>query len=490
MKNFIKDNNGSAAITTAILIGVLCVASGSAIEITRIVTYKSELQHAADSAVLAAISDSSKAARIWREQATTQHMRIPEGDIELTDYFEQNFPKNDVLIMEKNQVEPRVEIKNQILQSDLTYNAKLKSYFSGILGYDSFELSGHAQARRLIQINESKTDTPFDLYFFLDNSPSMGIGLTRDDIHALQKYPVWGTNNGGCGFACHFRPEESPSEWTPSELPNLRKRLPPVTLRIDDLKKSFIHEIERIEAESHLSKKNPVNIAAYSFPEEDSLKGGNPDDIRKLFDLSDNYTNILKNIKTESYLSLMKVGIEAQCINQSCDYEGNCTPCIPGTKGYTIGPRYNSNLPEAMRVIEKDILSNKTDRKKAMIIITDGFANYDMKDKDKCYQSVSVRPQRTIPLGTCVGPINLELCEEIKKKGILIGTVQTEYVPELKNADDEFEKIVIPQAEMVSDYLAKCASPGLSYKTNFGLSVTENLTRVVDKLIRRVKLVE
>ena len=59
MKNFWREKSGNFGILTALLMVPLCGAAGVALDITRGMSVKADLQQAADSAALAAVADMS-----------------------------------------------------------------------------------------------------------------------------------------------------------------------------------------------------------------------------------------------------------------------------------------------------------------------------------------------------------------------------------------------------------------------------------------------
>src|SRR6185312_4211115 len=94
------------------------------------------------------------------------------------------------------------------------------------LGSQSWPIGGSSTA-------QASSAPNMNFYLLLDDSPSMAIGATQDDIDNLKRYTA-GQPSGSCGFACHeVRPSLDPNanSWTTDNLSIARAN--GVRLRID-----------------------------------------------------------------------------------------------------------------------------------------------------------------------------------------------------------------------------------------------------------------
>ncbi|MBC8719090.1 hypothetical protein [Ochrobactrum sp. Marseille-Q0166] len=203
---------------------------------------------------------------------------------------------------------------------------------------------------------------------------------------------------------------------------------------------------------------------------------------------------------------VQKVGYELQIkpgseICTKASYEDGCIEVGTANKymaGFYVGSRNSSHLARAMSYVNGDIknkLNNNKKRKDILFIITDGMANFNKDNIGRCYEKntgnyrSSVDQHSDGPLGDCVGPIDIEMCERIKSGGVGIAIVYTRYRDRLKEGDKEFENIVLPQLGLVEDHLKKCASPGLFEVSDFSGNMYEKIRSVFEKASMNLKLV-
>ena len=98
--------------------------------------------------------------------------------------------------------------------AEVTYTASVPTTFLGLFAINTIDISGSSTA-------SSGQTTYMDFYLLLDNTPSMGVGATPDDVATM----VANTPDQ-CAFACHDL------STTPNDYYGLAKKLG-VTTRID-----------------------------------------------------------------------------------------------------------------------------------------------------------------------------------------------------------------------------------------------------------------
>lgn len=238
---YFKEEDGGLAIVSAAVIFTLCIAAGVAVEVARIAYYKTQLQHAADSAVLAAISQSSKAYLEFSKGGTEQKSFSDLGKKDIVSFFIQNVQADRALNIDDGSINAEVGSEGEILYSKIEYSSEISATFGKIIGYESFTARGHAEARRELNKVEEKKPA-LNIHFFLDNSPSMGIGARDEDIALLQEQDT--LNATGCAFACHVTNSKD-AYWHPYNLPELRGH--GLKLRIDELRDAVARFVNSVE---------------------------------------------------------------------------------------------------------------------------------------------------------------------------------------------------------------------------------------------------
>lgn len=511
---FIKDAQGSAAIITGLVLFTLCVACGVAVEVTRIVHYKTQIQHAADSAVLAAISDSSNAYQKFTTGNAPDTGVIPTGGDDIRSFFIGNLNADRTLHVDPNSVDATVAVaEGSILASEIRYTATIDATLARIIGFQNFSISGSAKARRdgsNIPLGLTLGKNPLDIYFFLDNSPSMGIGARMVDIENLQRRSIMGST--GCAFACHKYDNDNVNNgWLPAELPQLRNE--GLMLRVDEVRDAVQKVIQDARSfqrpTSPTSLVDKVRFAAYSFSNIQK-KATERDQIVTISELSDDYTDLEGKMQDLTRFDIQRVGEmalvakgENVCAgNMTMSYERGlegCSEIIENTQDFyynKITNRNNTPLSRAMSHVQNEIEKNHNERNKVMFLVTDGMANFNQADGGQCYENNTGQyrdPKISAvqgKLGDCVGPIDLKLCEEIKQKGTKIAVVYTRYLPNLQENSTEFNRIVLPQLDMVEENLKKCASPGLYGQSGFDGDLYFKIRHVFQKAAMKLKLVD
>jgi Flp pilus assembly protein TadG len=89
--------------------------------------------------------------------------------------------------------------------------------------------------------------------------------------------------------------------------------------------------------------------------------------------------------------------------------------------------------------------------------------------------------------------IDPSMCTSIKRKGVTIGTLNTEYVVSERAArsDDRFDKIKSDLLPHIRDTMQKCASePSLAYYATTPADIDKAVTRMFQSLVSRARLVE
>ena len=163
-KSYLNDTSGNFAIMTAVFMGTLLFASAAAIETSRMVNLKSELQNMADSGALIG-AYSARVELDNREERVRENIHFNQANISDTE-----LSANAIISFDDNAEEVTVEIPGSI-----------PSFFSGLLGEKMFEVNVSSVASYKTQAVD-----PVTIAFALDVSGSMnrsiGPGGAKIDV--------------------------------------------------------------------------------------------------------------------------------------------------------------------------------------------------------------------------------------------------------------------------------------------------------------------
>lgn len=170
VSRFLRDRAGNFAMVTAVVIPVILAAGGIAIDLTKTVLAKAELQDASDAAVLAAAAAMANdgktaeqakriAAELFAMQMSGTSAIVKEGDASIID------AKPVINITETSTGGTGKTFKVEI---DASYTVKY-TVFTKLLGHTTGTLKSSSVAE---SANESKS--ALSMYFVLDKSGSMG----------------------------------------------------------------------------------------------------------------------------------------------------------------------------------------------------------------------------------------------------------------------------------------------------------------------------
>ena len=203
----LRDKSGNVAIMFALSLIPLMLAIGMAVDMTKVLSTRMQLQDALDAATLAALSESTPDDK--RDQVAKATFAAS-------------------LSPEVAALAPDFSIKFTGAGSERSavagFSAAAPLAFAGILGTETMEVTGETTAG--IQIGGS-----MDISLWLDASASMGIAATEADRDALRKLT-------GCAFACHM--DGPPSSESKAHGNGLK-------LRIDLMKQNVVMLMDKIK---------------------------------------------------------------------------------------------------------------------------------------------------------------------------------------------------------------------------------------------------
>ncbi|MFN9545031.1 MAG: TadE/TadG family type IV pilus assembly protein [Alphaproteobacteria bacterium] len=169
----LHDKSGNVAIMFALSLIPLMLAIGMAVDVTKVLSTRMQLQDALDAATLAALAEytpDDKRAQV--AEATFNASLSPE--------LLAASPKLNITFTGSGNTRSAVA----------SFTAAAPLAFAGILGTPTMDVSGQTTAG--IEVGGS-----MDISLWLDASASMGVAATEKDRDSLQKI-------AGCAFACHM----------------------------------------------------------------------------------------------------------------------------------------------------------------------------------------------------------------------------------------------------------------------------------------------
>ncbi len=191
LKDFLKDRRGAIAMQFAAMAVVLTFTAGFAVDYSLSRGADEKIQAAADSAVLAAVSNPVSFGGVGDSALQTNATAV------LKKYFDaaiSQFPNYNVSYT------PAVSAHNGHITAKLDFSAETTTTFSNLIGVKTIHVAGTASA-------ESARPVYVDIYALVDASGSMGIGATANDQKIMQQ-------KLGCTLACHTDTPTKPTQFS------------------------------------------------------------------------------------------------------------------------------------------------------------------------------------------------------------------------------------------------------------------------------------
>ncbi|KQZ97396.1 hypothetical protein ASD74_09445 [Rhizobium sp. Root564] len=418
MLNFWRDKGGNFAILTALLAVPLFGAAGLALDFSQALAVKEDLQQTADATALGAVSKDSPYVAEARKMSGDGPITVPghsgvdfgkKGDGKKNDFE----IENATLLVKKT---------GNIVESSLELKATVNTTLSAILGKDFFTITVKSTGRY-------QTEKYMNFYLLLDNTPSMGVGATPQDVATMV------ANTGDqCAFACHDIQSGKNSYY------ELAKKLK-VTTRINVVGKATASLMDTAAGTQTVS--DQFRMAVYTFGEkaEDT----------KLLEVVP-LTSNLSDVKNRSNkIDLMSIPYQGYDNDQQTDIDRALTQIA-----LKMGPQGNGN--------------SSATPEKVLYFVSDGVGD--------SYKPTSCTKKTTN--GRCQEPIDTRLCTALKSQGYRIAVLYTTYLPLPTNG--WYNDWIRPFQSEISTRMQDCASQGLFFE----VSPTQGISDAMSALFKRV----
>jgi Flp pilus assembly protein TadG len=198
---FRSNKRGNVAVITALSALPLIAAVGCVIDYTTASLVKTKLQAAADAAALATVSVNSSVVTTAKNMSSGG--TVSGGSTFATNFFNANLSSAPTNVGYTNLTpSATVTLSGTKMTATVSFTAKVPTYFMGIMGFNSVNVSGSSTASYTMP-------TYINFYLMLDVSGSMSFPSTAAEqarLMAVNPDNLLG-NPGysqGCQFACHF----------------------------------------------------------------------------------------------------------------------------------------------------------------------------------------------------------------------------------------------------------------------------------------------
>jgi Flp pilus assembly protein TadG len=198
---FRANKRGNVAVITALCALPLIAGVGCVIDYTTATLVKTKLQAAADAAALATVSVNSSV--VTTAKSMSSGGTVSGGSTFATNFFNANLSSAPANVGYTNlSPSATVTLSGTTMTANVSFTAKVPTYFMGVMGYSNVSVSGSSTA-------SYKMPTYINFYLMLDVSGSMSFPSTAaeqarlmavnpDNLQGSPGYPQ------GCQFACHF----------------------------------------------------------------------------------------------------------------------------------------------------------------------------------------------------------------------------------------------------------------------------------------------
>ncbi len=422
VKHFAKDRSGNFAMVTTLMSFPMIAVMGLSVDLWQAYEVKSKLDQVADSAAIAAVSASSKA-----YVNATGDTGKAIWDKEAQDFFNGN--KEVVAAALSADVAVDVQRKGLLLTSSVSYRTILPTAFMRIAGYTSMVVSGTATA----QFNAGEY---YDVHVLVDNSPSMGIGASQADVDVMNE-------KMGCAFACHDLSGNMNS------LPYVP--LMGVKLRIDVVAASLTKLADMIT--NNVSQKGLYKLSLYTLGARAEDAVARP--LSELQDLTQDMNGFKDAVRSVQLMSMPTSNYNNYAvgyINKSMQLLAGAMPASGNGTGVY-------------------------DAKQVMLLITDGVEDI-ASSRSTCFGKFQNR--------RCTQPIDVSLCQSLKKRGMTIAILHTTYLPIVTNQN--YDTWVKPIESKVGPALQECASPNLYQPVDINSDIAKGLADLFKRAVGMPRL--
>ncbi|MDR3494870.1 MAG: pilus assembly protein TadG-related protein [Ancalomicrobiaceae bacterium] len=429
------DCRGATAIQFALMMIPIMMLTGASLSLSEVFAMRQRLNAAADQAALAAVDygmmlqTAANAQTAALNQFASQSAQVQATITKVTATVTDSITARTVVV---------------------NYTATVPNPFDGLFGTNLITFAGSST---------SVTNLPIymDFYLLLDNSPSMSIGATTDDITAMvnaTSTTTYKNYNGGseykCAFACHETDIASNSQYNLYTLAQSKG----IQKRIDVVAQATASLMDTATATEILT--NQYRAAVYTFGATAQTAG-----LTAIATLTSN----LSNVKTASAnIDVMSVPYQNYNNDQDTDLNGMLAAMKNAIT--SSGDGSTSSKPQ-----------------KVLFLVSDGVS-------DAAYGSSCTKS--TTDGTRCQEPINTSYCTAIKNKyttnPIRIAVLYTTYYPLTDN--DWYNSWIKPFQSQIATNMQACASPGLYFEVSPSQGISTAMNALFQKAVGSARITQ
>ncbi|MCK9918389.1 pilus assembly protein TadG-related protein [Microbacteriaceae bacterium K1510] len=432
MRRFVRHQRGNVAIIFGIAAVPLIFAVGAAIDYSTANRAKAALDAYADAAALLAVNKASLSLSATAAQTSAV-----------------NFFKAQVAALANiNSSAVTVTVTDSSLGRNavVNYTASVPTSLMSAASINSLDIKGSSSAA-------SALPSYIDFYLLLDNTPSMGVGATPNDVSKM----VANTSDK-CAFACHQM------DVAPNDYYGLAKKLG-VTMRIDVVRSATQQLMDTASSTQTVS--NQFRMAIYTFGGAAQQAG-----LTQIFSLS----STLSSAKTAANnIDLMTVPYQ----NYASDTDTNFDSVLANVNTAISSPGDGSTSGAPQKVL---------------FFVSDGVAD---AAGVSCSQPTTAGkdPQTGQAYTRCQEPLNTSFCDTIKKRGIKIAVLYTTYLALPTNSwymtwIDPFNAGPYGPSpnSKIAQNMQSCASPGLYFEVSPTQGISDAMNALFQKAVQSARL--
>jgi Flp pilus assembly protein TadG len=434
-RNFSHDKRGAVTLIFALSAIVLFASVGLAVDYTNVSRAREQLNAAADSAVLSAVS----------KQAMNNWPGTDKGVGAATAMFQAQ--ANAAANVTIQNVTVNVAQTGTIIAATLNYTATIKNTFGPLVHAPTWSFRGQAQAT-------TQLPAYVDFYLLLDNSPSMGVAATNADITNMQNLTA-NLSQGSCAFGCHQQNSDGTDNL--NDYYHVAKNNG-VTMRIDVLRTAT--QSLTTTATQTATLPNQFRMGVYEF----SYNGKLPTNSNVTLTTIQSLTSNLTAVATAANAIDLAYAYQDQRDDQSSfDYSLPAINGVMSDPGNGTSQSPGPNAPQAF-----------------LFFVTDGAED----EPGTPYGKTGNTGQGN----RVIDAINPALCTTIKNRGINIAVLYTTYLPLPTNA--YYNAHIAPISNQISTNLQQCASPGFFWSVSPSQGIAEAMNAMFQAAVAKSRLTQ
>ena len=434
LKSLRRCTSGNVALMFALSLPVIFLTVGGAIDFSRMMQLRSQMQDAVDAASVGSVGINSQAFKAGI--AMTSDGTITVGSSQAQNIFNSNVRSSTDLTGVA--FAATVAKSGTTIKSTVTVTGNYQTTILKLFGFNSLPIT-------ITSVSTVTVPPYIDFYLLLDNSPSMGVGATTNDINTM----VANTPDQ-CAFACHEL--DKPSTGPNMDYYDLAKSLG-VTTRIDVVRQATQNLMTTAKNTETLV--NQYRMAIYDFGLSAATIDPQAPTAYQVSSLNANLSTSSSNAAAIDLMTMPSQGYNS-------DRETNFSSTLASM---------NSLIPAAGSGL------TASNPQEVLFMVSDGATDsYDCGYSDG---------------NTCrrITPMDNTTCTALKARGVRIAVLYTTYLPLPTNSfyNTYLAKYVAAPSQLASN-MQSCATPGLYFEVSPSQGISSAMNALFQKVVSVVRI--